>query len=127
MRIPETGTYVFSDSLKIKVAAEDCGDDYVPSRAADCVCLDASDIKFPLTLRHIEHGDRFVPFGMNGMKLVSDYLTDRKKNVFEKRAQLVVTDAQQRIVWLVGERTDNRFRITPHTQQALRLDRKSVV
>ena len=121
MRIPETGTYVFSDSLKIKVAAEDCGDDYVPSRAADCVCLDASDIKFPLTLRHIEQGDRFVPFGMNGMKLVSDYLTDRKKNVFEKRAQLVVTDAQQRIVWLVGERTDNRFRITPHTEQALRL------
>ena len=121
MRIPETGTYVFSDSLKIKVAAEDCGDDYVPSRAAYCVCLDASDIKFPLTLRHIEQGDRFVPFGMNGMKLVSDYLTDRKKTVFEKRAQLVVTDAQQRIVWLVGERTDNRFRITPHTQQALRL------
>lgn len=121
MRIPETGTYVFSDSLKIKVAAEDCGDDYVPSRAADCVCLDASDIKFPLTLRHIEQGDRFVPFGMNGMKLVSDYLTDRKKTVFEKRAQLVVTDAQQRIVWLVGERTDNRFRITAHTQQALRL------
>ncbi len=121
MRIPETGTYVFTDSLKIKVAAEDCGDDYVPSRAADCVCLDASDIKFPLTLRHIEQGDRFVPFGMNGMKLVSDYLTDRKKNVFEKRQQLVLTDAQQRIVWLVGERTDNRFRITAHTQQALRL------
>ena len=121
MRIPETGTYVFSDSLKIKVAAEDCGDDYLPSRAADCVCLDASDIKFPLTLRHIEQGDRFVPFGMNGMKLVSDYLTDRKKNVFEKRAQLVVTDAQQRIVWLVGERTDNRFRITADTKHALRL------
>ena len=121
MRIPETGTYVFSDSLKIKIAAEDCGDDYVPSRAADCVCLDASDIKFPLTLRHIEQGDRFVPFGMNGMKLVSDYLTDRKKNVFEKRAQLVVTDAQQRIVWLVGERTDNRFRISKETSKALRL------
>ena len=121
MRIPETGTYVFSNSLKIKVAAEDCGDDYVPSRAAYCVCLDASDIKFPLTLRHIEQGDRFVPFGMNGMKLVSDYLTDRKKNVFEKRAQLVVTDAQQRIVWLVGERTDNRFRISKETSKALRL------
>ena len=120
MRIPETGTYVFSDSLKIKVAAEDCGDDYVPSRAADCVCLDASDIKFPLTLRHIEQGDRFVPFGMNGMKLVSDYLTDRKKTVFEKRQQLVLTDAQQRIVWLVGERTDNRFRISKETSKALR-------
>ena len=121
MRIPETGTYVLSDSLKLKVEAEECGDGYEPSRAADCACLDASDIKFPLTLRHIEQGDRFVPFGMTGMKLVSDYLTDRKKNVFEKRAQLVLTDAQQRILWLVGERTDNRFRITPHTQQALRL------
>ena len=121
MLIPETGTYVFSDSLKIKVVAEDCGDDYVPSRAADCVCLDALDIKFPLTLRHIEQGDRFVPFGMNGMKLVSDYLTDRKKTVFEKRQQLVVTDAQQRIVWLVGERTDNRFRISKETSKALRL------
>ena len=121
MRIPETGTYVFSDSLKIKVTAEDCGDGYEPSRASDSVCLDASDIKFPLTLRHIEQGDRFVPFGMNGMKLISDYLTDRKKNVFEKRAQLVVTDAQQRIVWLVGERTDNRFRISKVTSKALRL------
>ncbi len=121
MHIPETGTYVLSDNLKLKVETEECGDRYEPSRTADCACLDASDIKFPLTLRHIQPGDRFVPFGMTGTKLLSDYLTDRKKNIFEKREQLVLTDAQQRILWLVGERTDNRFRITPHTQQALRL------
>lgn len=119
MHIPETGTYVLSDNLKLKVETEECGDRYEPSRTADCASLDASDIKFPLTLRHIQPGDRFVPFGMTGTKLVSDYLTDRKKNIFEKRAQLVLTDAQQRILWLVGERTDNRFRITPNTQQAL--------
>ena len=121
MHIPETGTYVLSDNMKLKVETEECGDRYEPSRTADCASLDASDIKFPLTLRHIHPGDRFVPFGMTGTKLVSDYLTDRKKNIFEKRAQLVLTDAQQRILWLVGERTDNRFRITPNTQQALRL------
>lgn len=121
MHIPETGTYVLSDNLKLKVETEECGDSYEPSRTADCASLDASDIKFPLTLRHIQPGDRFVPFGMTGTKLLSDYLTDRKKNIFEKRAQLVLTDAQQRILWLVGERTDNRFRITPHTQRALRL------
>ena len=121
MHIPETGTYVLSDNLKLKVETEECGDHYEPCRTADCASLDASDIKFPLTLRHIQPGDRFVPFGMTGTKLLSDYLTDRKKNIFEKRAQLVLTDAQQRILWLVGERTDNRFRITPHTQQALRL------
>lgn len=119
MHIPETGTYVLSDNLKLKVETEECGDRYEPSRTADCASLDASDIKFPLTLRHIHPGDRFVPFGMTGTKLLSDYLTDRKKNIFEKRAQLVLTDAQQRILWLVGERTDNRFRITPNTQQAL--------
>lgn len=121
MHIPETGTYVLSDNLKLKVETEECGDRYEPCRTADCASLDASDIKFPLTLRHIQPGDRFVPFGMTGTKLLSDYLTDRKKNIFEKRAQLVLTDAQQRILWLVGERTDNRFRITPHTQRALRL------
>ena len=121
MHIPETGTYVLSDNLKLKVETEECGDRYEPSRTADCASLDASDIKFPLTLRHIQPGDRFVPFGMTGTKLLSDYLTDRKKNIFEKRAQLVLTDAQQRILWLVGERTDNRFRITPNTQRALRL------
>ena len=119
MHIPETGTYVLSDNLKLKVETEECGDRYEPSRTADCASLDASDIKFPLTLRHTQPGDRFVPFGMTGTKLLSDYLTDRKKNIFEKRAQLVLTDAQQRILWLVGERTDNRFRITPNTQQAL--------
>ena len=121
MHIPETGTYVLSDNLKLKVETEECGDRYEPCRTADCASLDASDIKFPLTLRHTQPGDRFVPFGMTGTKLLSDYLTDRKKNIFEKRAQLVLTDAQQRILWLVGERTDNRFRITPHTQQVLRL------
>jgi tRNA(Ile)-lysidine synthase len=121
MHIPETGTYVLSDNLKLKVEIEECGDRYEPCRTADCASLDASDIKFPLTLRHTQPGDRFVPFGMTGTKLLSDYLTDRKKNIFEKRAQLVLTDAQQRILWLVGERTDNRFRITTHTQRALRL------
>ena len=121
MHIPETGTYVLSDNLKLKVETEECGDRYEPCRTADCASLDASDIKFPLTLRHTQPGDRFVPFGMTGTKLLSDYLTDRKKNIFEKRAQLVLTDAQQRILWLVGERTDNRFRITPNTQQVLRL------
>ena len=120
MRIPETGTYVFNESLKLKVVEEDCGVGYSPSRKADCACLDASDIKFPLTLRHIAPGDRFVPFGMNGMKLVSDYLTDRKKNVFEKRRQLILSDASGRILWLVGERTDNRFRVSAATQRALR-------
>ena len=97
------------------------GEDSKPSRQPHHVCLDASQVSFPLTVRPVEQGDRFVPFGMEGMKLVSDYLTDRKKNLFEKRSQLVVTDAKGRICWLVGERADNRFRVTPATKSAVSL------
>lgn len=121
MRIPETGTYVFANTQKLRVVIDHCDDGYQPSRHPDCVCLDAADIQFPLVLRHAERADRFVPFGMKGSKLVSDYLTDRKKNLFEKRSQLVVTDSTDRILWLVGERSDNRFRVTPATERALRL------
>lgn len=56
---------------------------------------------------------------MKGAKLVSDYLTDRKRNLFQKRGQLVVEDATGKIVWLVGERVDNRCRITGESKSAL--------
>lgn len=121
MRIPEPGTYVFDESRKFSIVDESVCDDYEISRRSDCVCLDASCVEFPLTIRHLEEGDRFVPFGMKGSKLVSDYLTDRKRTVFEKRSQLVVTSAGGSIVWLVGERSDERCRITQHTKHALRI------
>ena len=121
MRIPETGTYVYGGGIRLKVGVVEWGEDSKPSRQPHHVCLDASQVSFPLTVRPVEQGDRFVPFGMEGMKLVSDYLTDRKKNIFEKRSQLVVTDAKGRICWLVGERADNRFRVTPATKSAVSL------
>ncbi|WP_308269852.1 tRNA lysidine(34) synthetase TilS, partial [Prevotella sp.] len=81
--------------------------------------LDADRIAWPLTVRNISDGDRFTPFGMKHSRLVSDFLTDRKRSVFDKRRQLVVADVSGRIVWLVGERTDNRFRTTANTRQVL--------
>jgi tRNA(Ile)-lysidine synthase len=56
---------------------------------------------------------------MKGSKLVSDYLTDRKRSMFEKKSKLVVTDSEGAILWLVGERTDNRFRIDDNSKEAL--------
>lgn len=66
--------------------------------------IDKSKVKLPLTLRLWQQGDRFTPFGMRGSKLLSDYMTDRKMSIIEKRRQLVVTDADGKIVWVVGER-----------------------
>jgi tRNA(Ile)-lysidine synthase len=58
---------------------------------------------------------------MSGHRLISDFLTDLKLSVLEKRRQLVVTDATDTILWLVGLRTDNRFRVNPDTTTILRL------
>ena len=88
----------------------------------DIRSLDADKIRFPLFLRPVAEGDRLIPFGMKGFKLVSDYLTDRKRSLFEKRRQLVLADAQGQILWLVGERTDNRYRIGGETKTVAVID-----
>lgn len=84
------------------------------------VCMDLDKVEFPLVVRTPVPGDRFMPFGMKGMKLVSDFLTDLKKNVFEKEQQLLVCSGDK-IAWVVGERPDERFRITEHTRHILRI------
>ena len=85
-------------------------------------CLDIEKLQLPLTLRNTRNGDRFAPFGMRGTKLVSDYLTDRKKSLIEKHAQLVVTDAKGEIVWLVNERPSARCCITEKTKEIICLE-----
>ena len=58
---------------------------------------------------------------MKGSKLVSDYLTDQKVSILDKRRQLVLVDSTGTIIWLVGRRTDNRFKISHDTKRALRI------
>lgn len=118
MRIPEEGVYVVGQRGKIRITRQNVDKDFAVARTADAVSLDADSVVFPLTLRTVEKGDRFVPFGMRGSKLVSDFLTDNKLSLLEKRRQLVLCDASDRILWVVGRRPDNRFRITPETKSA---------
>ena len=119
MRIPEDGIYKYQEDMKFKVTISESVD---ISKSNDCATLDKEKIEFPLTVRITQPGDRFVPFGMNGSKLVSDYLTDRKISLWAKRSQMVVTDANDNILWLVGHRTDHRFRITPSTTSVLKIE-----
>lgn len=119
--IPENGTYVFGSDTKFILSNENVGPNYIISKDSFCVCLDAADVAMPLTVRRVEKGDRFTPFGMTKTKLVSDYMTDRKFSLFEKNRQLVVTDAYGNIIWLVGERTDNRFRVKKDTTLVLKI------
>lgn len=121
IKIPETGTYRYDETTTYKI---EYTEDINISRSADAATIDADKVKFPLNIRPIEKGDWFIPFGMNGRKLVSDYLTDRKFSILQKRRQLAVTDASGAIVWLVGCRTDNRFKVSTETTKILRISYK---
>ena len=117
--IPEPGTYVMADGRRVSVARTPVDGGFAVPRGGLKAAADAASVGFPLTLRPVAPGDRFVPFGMKGSRLVSDYLTDLKVNLFDKRAQLILVSADGTPVWLVGRRTDNRCRITPQTAEAL--------
>lgn len=72
---------------------------------------DTGRLKFPLRLRRWREGDWFIPFGMKGRKKVSDYFTDRKYSLKEKEDTWILLSGDE-IVWIVGERTDDRFKVT---------------
>ncbi|MCQ2195939.1 MAG: tRNA lysidine(34) synthetase TilS [Bacteroidaceae bacterium] len=84
-----------------------------------CIYLDNEKVKQPLSIRKTKAGDRFTPFGMKGTKLVSDLLTDLKLNRFEKEDQYVLTDGEDQILWVIGRRASNLYRVTDHTRQVL--------
>ena len=88
-----------------------------------CAVIDAANVSGNLHVRSVSEGDRFRPFGMKGTKLVSDYLTDRKRSRLDKLAALVVCD-DEGILWLVGETIDQRAAVTASTQNVVRVSVK---
>lgn len=123
--IPVSSSTSHAKSLadqKIKMSIEQKTADFSPSKEKWKITLDASKVSFPLTLRLAENGDQFHPFGMNGRKLVSDYLTDRKKNRLQKQSQMVLSDASGNIIWLIGERTSDDCKVDEATAQILKIE-----
>jgi len=86
--------------------------------------LDAGKISFPLTIRKWKTGDFFYPFGMTGKKKLSDYFIDRKFSRLKKE-KVYIMESEGKIVWIIGEKIDNRFRITRSTEKALVLKAKN--
>ena len=116
LKIPEMGLYRYDDNHQFLITISE---EISISKSSSCATIDAALVNFPLVIRPTQTGDKFVPFGMTGHKLVSDFLTDLKLTVVAKRCQLVVTDCEGNILWVVGQRTDNRYRITSQTTSML--------
>ena len=80
--------------------------------------FDSEILGYELTLRHWRQGDRFRPFGMKGSKKLSDYFNDNKFSLLDKRRAWLLC-ASDTILWLVGHRAADAFRVTPTTRQVV--------
>ena len=78
--------------------------------------LDFDKLKFPLTLRHWRHGDRFHPLGMKGSKLLSNFFVDQKFTEYQKQNVWLLVSADGDILWVVGYRIDERFKVSNSTK-----------
>ncbi|MDY0015350.1 MAG: tRNA lysidine(34) synthetase TilS [Bacteroidales bacterium] len=95
--------------------------DFCFEKRLDIAYFDAAKIKYPLIVRKWEQGDIFYPFGMKGKKKLSDFFTDNKISIFEKETIDILCNGNGDILWIIGLRSDNRYKITPQTKNILKI------
>ena len=88
--------------------------------APEILYADKETLKQVLTLRKWRKGDYFYPLGMKGKKLISKYFKDAGLSLFEKEAQWLLCMGDE-VVWIVGLRADDRFKVTERTKEILKI------
>ena len=95
--------------------------DTISETAPNISYVDAEKLIFPLTLRKWEEGDVFYPLGMKGKKKLSKYFKDEKLSLIEKE-QVWILESAGDVVWVVGKRADDRFKVTENTTNILKIE-----
>ncbi|MFY9590503.1 MAG: tRNA lysidine(34) synthetase TilS, partial [Bacteroidales bacterium] len=110
------------EQFKVSAKLVDYQPDLKINKISNFAYIDFEKLVFPLSLRTWQEGDRFKPFGMKNYRKLSDFLKDEKLNLFEKE-NLKILESDGKIVWLLGLRLDNRFRISDETKKVLILEK----
>ena len=85
------------------------------------IFVDSNKLQYPLLLRRWNEGDQFQPFGMDGKsKKISKFFKDEKLSLLEKENTWLLC-SNNRIVWIVGHRQDERFKIENTTKDILKI------
>lgn len=92
--------------------------DFVIPKEKHIACFDYSKLSATLSIRKWQHGDTFMPLGMKGEKKISDFFTDNKFSLYDKENTWLLLSGNK-IVWIIGHRTDERYKITPNTRNIL--------
>lgn len=87
----------------------------------ECVFIDKEKIKGSLKVRKWQKGDYFYPFGMQNKKKISSFFKDQKMSLLEKENTWLLC-SDNNIVWIIGRRLDNRFRISENTKKILKIN-----
>ena len=96
----------------------------VPERldnSAKIIFVQKNVLKYPLTVRKWKNGDYFYPIGLNGKKKLAKFFKDQKIDVLSKDETWLLCSGEQ-IVWVIGIRADNRFRVVDTTQEILKIE-----
>ncbi len=86
-------------------------------------CIDSQKVTFPMIIRKWKAGDHFFPLGMKQKKKLSDYFIDKKYSRFDKE-NIFILESDGKIVWIIGDRIDDRFKITKSTKKGLLIKSK---
>ncbi len=91
----------------------------IEKRNERTIYVDKETLNYPLKLRKWKIGDYFYPLGMQGSKKVAKFFKDEKLNTLEKESQWLLCSGDA-IIWIVGRRLDDRFKVGPTTQKILK-------
>ena len=107
----DEGDALFGKSTYIKQVKE---------KFTKVIFVDKDLLNFPLSVRGWSQGDYFYPLGMKGRKKLSKYFKDEKLSLVEKERTQILCSGED-IIWIVGRRADDRFKVTDKTEHILKI------